>query len=262
MMDNQKSSTPSEAGEAALTTPLAGPSSQDAAAAAPPGAENEENEDGGENEGSEWDDEEDGDDEDVSEDEEDDEEDEEDDDEDEESTCGHEKRQKRKKPMPSLLALAERGILKLLTKAVDGQRVTARYCCGGRVRSMPPTTLPFQDEKPRKVPRLTMRWDDAEDRRGRKIHFPHNDSPSGSRTKLDAQIETLADRCGVTGLLDDSRFSINFDPHFYGIIDVITQVLLPGFESEILKGVPECRGIRAKLSNLQVSIHSFSKRSR
>jgi hypothetical protein len=255
MMDDQESTTPSEAGEAAPAASLTLPIVQDSAAAAPPEAENEENEDGGEDEGSEWNDEEDDDDEDVSEDEE-------DDDEDEENICGHEKRQKRKKPMPSLLALAERGILKQLTKAIDGQRVTARYCCGGRVRSLPPTTLPFQDEKPRKVPRLTMRWDDTEDRRTRKIHFPHHDSPSGSRTKLDTQIETLADRCGVTGLLDDSRFSTNFDPHFYGIIDVITQVLLPGFESEILKGVPECRGVRAKLSNLQVSIHSFSKRPR
>jgi hypothetical protein len=252
----KETTTPDEPGEAALTTPLA----QDAAAAAPPEAENEENEDDGEDEGSEWDDEDDDDDdEDVSEDEEDDDEDE---DEDEENICGHSKRQKRKKPMPSLIALAERGILKQLTKAIDGERVTARYCCGGRVRSLPPTALPFQDERPRKVPRLTMRWDDAEDRRGRKIHFPHSDSHSGSRTRLDTQIETLADRCGVTGVLDDYRFSINFDPHFYGITDVITQVLLPGFESEILKGVPECRGVRAKLSNLQVSIHSFSKRSR
>ncbi|KAH8781759.1 hypothetical protein F5882DRAFT_143692 [Hyaloscypha sp. PMI_1271] len=224
--------TPDEADEAALTTPLA------ASAAAPPEVENEENEDDSEDEGSEWNDEDDDDDEYVSE--------------DEENICGHEKRQKRKKPMPSLLALAERGILKQLTKAIDGQQVTARYCCGGRVRSLPPTTLPLQDEKPRKVPRLTMRWDDAVDRRGRKIHFPHSDSHSGSRTRLDTQIETLADRCEDTGVLDDYRFSINFDPHFYGITDVITQVLLPGFESEILKGVPECRGVRAKLSNLQV----------
>ncbi|KAE9373080.1 hypothetical protein N431DRAFT_337950 [Stipitochalara longipes BDJ] len=173
------------------------------------------------------------------------------DEEDEDKTCHHERRSKRTKPIPSLLQLAEIGILKQLTKAVDGQRVTARYCCGGRVRSLPPATLTiFQDEKPRKVSRLIMRWDDLEDKMSRKVHFPFNDSQSFS--KFDTQIETLAKRCEATGMLDESCFSINFDPHYYGIIDVITQVLLPGFEAEMLKRVPEHRGVRAKLSNIQV----------
>jgi hypothetical protein len=166
-------------------------------------------------------------------------------------TCDHEPRPKRKKfkPMASLLHLAERGILKQLSKAVDGQRVTARYCCGGRVRALPPTALPLQDEKPRKVPRLTLRWDDPMDRRGRKVHFPHTDEPP---RKFESQIVTLADRCRETGYLHGSKFSIDFDPHFFGIIDIISQILLPGFESELLKDVPEQRGIRPKLSNLQI----------
>lgn len=40
---------------------------------------------------------------------------------------------KPKKPTASLLKQAENGVLKQLTKAIDGHRVTARYCCGGRV---------------------------------------------------------------------------------------------------------------------------------
>jgi hypothetical protein len=247
MMDSEEITTPDVATSAAPIAALAGLTLQTSTPSVAPEAENEEDEEGNEDEGSEWNDEDD--DEDDSEDDY--------DEEDEAETCDHEPRPKHKKPKPmaSLVQLAERGILKQLTKAIDGQRVTARYCCGGRVRALPPGSLPFQNEneKPRKVPRLTMRWDDAEDRRGRKVHFPHTNSPP---RKLDAQIETLAERCQATGLLDGSKFSIDFDPHFYGIIDIITQVLLPGLESEVLKGVPEQRGVRAKLSNLQVSLRS------
>jgi hypothetical protein len=129
---------------------------RDTATAIPLETDSEGGEDGGEDEESEWNGEED-DDESLSEDEK------EEKDKHNGKTCDHERRPKHKKPMPSLLALAERGILKL-TKAIDGRRVTARYCCGGRVRSLPPPAFPFPDEKPRKVLRLTMRWDDAEDR--------------------------------------------------------------------------------------------------
>jgi hypothetical protein len=248
-MQNQEVTPLDEAREATVTTAaLAGPSLQAAATAAPPEAENEDDERVDGLEGRESNHEDEDDDEDMS-----DEEEEEEDDIDD-KTCDHERRPKPKKPMPSLITLAERAILKQLTKAIDGRRVTARYCCGGRVRSLPHPGSPFADEKARKVPRLTMRWDDPEDHRGRKIQFLQNSSPSGSRTKLDTQIETLADRCEATGSLDDSRFSINFDPHFYGIIDVIAQILLPGFETGLLRGAPENRGVQAKLSNLQVSL--------
>jgi hypothetical protein len=240
-MDSEETTTPDVAAGDAPAAALAGLTLQASTPSAAPGAENGEDEEDDEDDGSEWNDEDDSEDE--------------YDEEDEAETCDHEPRPKHKKPKPmaSLLELAERGILKQLAKAIDGQRVTARYCCGGRVRRLPPAALPLQDEKPRKVPRLTMRWDDAEDRRGRKVHFPHTDSPP---RKLEAQVEKLVARCQTTGLLDDSSFSIDFDPHFYGIIDVINQILLPGSESEALKNVPEQRGVRAKLSNVQVSISS------
>ncbi|KAN0098925.1 hypothetical protein V8E51_014588 [Hyaloscypha variabilis] len=173
------------------------------------------------------------------------------DEEDDEKTCNHGRQPKRTKPITSLLQLAERGILKQLTKAIDGKRVTARYCCGGRVRSLPPSVLTiYQDEKPRKVSRLILRWDDLEGKMTRRIVFPFNDTQPFSN--FDSHIETLAKRCETVGSLEESLFSINFDPHSYGIIDVITQVLVPGFEAELLKRVPERRGVRAKLLSLQV----------
>jgi hypothetical protein len=251
MMDREQIMTPDEASDAQPTEAPAGPALQDATPSAAPEEQNEDNaehEDIDEVESEEVDEEDEVDEDDM------DDEDEYnvwEDEFDEEETCDHEPRPKRKKskPMASLLHLAERGILKQLSKAVDGQRVTARYCCGGRVRALPPAALPLQDEKPRKVPRLTLRWDDSMNRRGRKVHFPHTDEPP---RKFESQIVTLADRCRETGLLDGSKFSIDFDPHFFGIIDVISQILLPGFNSEILKDVSEQRGIRAKLSNLQI----------
>lgn len=137
--------------------------------------------------------------------------------------------------------------MKQLTKAVDGRRVTARYCCGGRVRSLP-SAVP--DEKPRKVSQLIMRWDDPEDEVSRKVDFPFNNSQPSR--KFDAQIETLTKRRETIGL-NASDFSIDFDPHYHGIIDVISQVLVPGFEGDSLKRAPQHRGVKAKLSNFQVS---------
>jgi hypothetical protein len=252
MMDREEITTSDEAGDALPTEAPAGPALQDATSSV---ALEEQNEDDAERkdidevESEEVDEEDEVDEDDM------DDEDEynvwEDDFDEEEETCDHEPRPKRKKskPMASLLHLAERGILKQLSKAVDGQRVTARYCCGGRVRALPPAAIALQDEKPRKVPRLTLRWDDSKGRRGRKVHFPHTDEPP---RKFKSQIVTLADRCRETGLLEGSKFSIDFDPHFFGIIDVIAQVLLPGVDSEILKDVSEQRGIRAKLSDLRI----------
>lgn len=176
---------------------------------------------------------------------------------DEEETCDHEPRPKRVKPIASLLHMAERGILKQLTKAIDGKQVTARYCCGGRVRTFPSDDAPSQDGKPKKVSRLTLRWDDAEDRKGRRIDFPFNHSVPG---KFHSRIGILAARCRATGALNSSHFSIGFDPHSFGILDVISQILVPG--SEILKGVPEHWGVVAKLSSLQVSLFSYSQDSR
>jgi hypothetical protein len=164
-------------------------------------------------------------------------------------TCNHEPRPKPVKPVATLAEMAERRVLGQLTKDVTIKRVTARYCCGGRVGISPPENLPLQDENSAKGSPLTLRWDDSEDGSGRKINFPNNDSPT---SEFHAGVGVLADNCKATGFLDESHFSINFDPQFHGVLDIIAQILVP--VSNIQRTLPKYHGVRAKLLNLQASL--------
>ena len=66
----------------------------------------------------------------------------------------------RRRSIVSLQQMAENGLVKNVSNALDGLRALARYCCGG---SVPPSMCS----------KVTIRWDDVKvEHVSRKIKFP------------------------------------------------------------------------------------------
>jgi hypothetical protein len=167
---------------------------------------------------------------------------------------------KPKKPIASLRKQAENAVLKQLTKAIDGHRVTARYCCGGRVL----TALSLDAGKASKnktcpiSPPVVLRWDDPiENDISRRIRMPIAAVASKGISVSVSPIENLLKACNPRGTLSRSQFSVDLDPHYLGILDVVAQTLLPGCESSLLKTRPEHRGVSAQLTHLQVILRTL-----
>ena len=148
--------------------------------------------------------------------------------------------------MKTLRVLTEEGTLKQFAKCIEEASFASRYCCGGILANAPNSS------------RTTLRWDDpSEEGISRKCHFP---IPNGSRLTEDevtSVVAQLSKACDENGILKAIHFSINIDPHGEGILDIVSQLLLPGFRSAKLKTRPEHRGIKATLTKLHVSQNIF-----
>jgi hypothetical protein len=150
------------------------------------------------------------------------------------------KAKEHKKEKKSLRRLAEDGVFEGISESVAGDSSTSRYCCGGILPATP------------KSQPTTMRWDDpSEEGISRKCHFPMDSDLAVKR--IVAIVNGICKASDKGGNLDAKNFSTNFDPHGTGILDIISQLLLPGFQAQKLKERPEHRGIKATLTNLQVS---------
>jgi len=150
------------------------------------------------------------------------------------------KGKKPRKEKKSLRRLAEDGLLEGISESVAGDSSASRYCCGGILPGTPKS-------KP-----TTLRWDDpSEEDISRKCHFPMDSELAANRVL--AIVNGICKASDKNGNLDAKNFSTNFDPHGNGILDIISQLLLPGFQAQKLKERPEHRGIKATLTNLQVS---------
>jgi hypothetical protein len=159
--------------------------------------------------------------------------------------------------MLSLREQAEKVVLRQLTDAIDGRGAPAKYCCGGRILTVlsdhnntaaKNTTAPTS-------PPIVIRWD-AEDDSSRKLRLPIAEGNFNGKPLSVPAIHNLIRACNDSGTLCRSQFSTDFDPHYLGILDVVTQIMLPGFTSTFLKGRPEHRGVAAQLTHLQVSFRS------
>jgi hypothetical protein len=170
--------------------------------------------------------------------------------------------EKEKKPMASLRKQVETVILKQLTKALEGNSSLARYCCGGRVL----TTLSAESSTVSKnltvpvSPPIILRWDDPTDNDSpRRIRLPIAVGTTKGNPVAFSVIDNsrLIKACSPSGILPESQFSTNLDPHYLGILDVVAQTILPGLETSLLQGRPEHRGVSAQLTHLQVSTKYF-----
>ncbi|KAE9373077.1 hypothetical protein N431DRAFT_544234 [Stipitochalara longipes BDJ] len=146
---------------------------------------------------------------------------------------------KPQKPKKTLKQLAEETVFKEISKSVAEDSFRSRYCCGG--------TLPTA---PKSEP-ITLRWDDpSDDDLSRRCDFPMDGKLV--KEKVTSIVNGICNACDKNGNIDANSFSSNFDPHGAGILDIVSQILLPGFQAQKLKERPEHRGIKATLTKLQV----------
>lgn len=172
----------------------------------------------------------------------------------------------------TLAQLAEQKLLEQLKKAVNGYQSTASYCCGG---SIPISTASNEShlttsttgENPITAPPLAFRWDISGHGSARTIHFPFTESHNLRDTTLFNELlqscapatfgrkdkDILDESYRKAGKLDRNQFSIDFHPHDYGIVNAISQILLPEISAGFLKDREEHRGVVAELYKLNVS---------
>lgn len=155
---------------------------------------------------------------------------------------------------------AEIGFLKQLGTAISDQSDSAVFACGGEV--------PIGSYHDLKTSSVDIRWGSTASQ-GRLIQFrlpakgDQSDCDSIQQLLVDCQPATFG-RCDKdvldesyrkAGKLDESQFCTNFNPHEYGIVDAIAQVLLPGSICPPPGSVNTCwknLGVSAKLYKLNV----------
>jgi hypothetical protein len=171
-------------------------------------------------------------------------------------------------------AVSDHRLFIQLRDAVDGYQSTANYCCGGSIPISPSAetrqivvNVPGTSNFPIVAPPVTLRWDTpGNPDLAQKIQFPLD----GQNPNSNALLQGLFRACspGTFGLgggnignvpyhragkLDRERFSSNFHPHDYGIVDAVQQILLPDFNSPGLDGRADHRGVLAELHQFNVS---------
>ncbi|KAH7386267.1 hypothetical protein BKA64DRAFT_645840 [Cadophora sp. MPI-SDFR-AT-0126] len=143
-----------------------------------------------------------------------------------------------------------------LKKAVENHQSSASYCCGGSIAidtSPASSSLTTAGQVPPgtaiKSPPIALRWDVKEAGHAHAIHFPQaslvsKNTRSSSTSSQPSLLEQLLVSCAPAtfgrknkdildesyrkaGTLDRSQFSVDFHPYDYGIVDTISQILLP-----------------------------------
>jgi hypothetical protein len=100
--------------------------------------------------------------------------------------------------------------------------------------------------------RYILRFDDPVDKQiSRQVIFPMK---KGNLKKAWCQFVTATQVSEGLGFLSPKQFSIDFDPHRSGLLDVVEQIMLPGINCDALKSILEHRGIRASPPTLLVRL--------
>ena len=148
------------------------------------------------------------------------------------------------------------------------------FCCGGSTPIVADDDSRFDcgttDKKQLTSPPVILRWDLPSGKAIRKLTLPPIVKGEEGQTAIKELLqdcspatfgkngeEVLDEAYRKAAKLDSSQFSTNFNPHDVGIIDVITQTLLPG----IAKPFPDTEsiweehlGVIAELYKLNVCI--------
>jgi hypothetical protein len=143
-----------------------------------------------------------------------------------------------KKPVASLVKQCESAALKQLSDAIDKHETASRYCCGGRVATSLNKKIRWEalevletDSDHRLSPpdlnSYILRFDDHVDKGiSRQVVFPmkkENPKEAWSHFVTATQASKGLD------FLFPKQFSIDFNPHRGGLLDVVEQIMLPGF---------------------------------
>lgn len=168
---------------------------------------------------------------------------------------------------PTLLQKSLEQVLNQLSKSIEGEQAT--FSCGGSI-TIDPTLCRGTDTSDtplnvRSSPPVTIYWS-GDNELLYKVSLPHEKKSSGRFDQLLADCTPvtvgLRDTDGLdnksyqhVGALDADRFSTNFHPADFGIIDSIEQLLLPRINSTS-EGQFEFRRIRTELNELNVFLPS------
>ena len=179
-----------------------------------------------------------------------------------------------KTPEPAKGKVHEQSLLNELIEAVSAQK--APFFCGGELR--------ISDHKDKSVDRsrhspqangkfisdpIVLRWDSPSEETTRKLTFPLAKVDDGV-TAIEGLLRDCAPATfGMGGeeVLDESyrkavkldahQFSTNFNPYDIGIVDAISQILLPGIAKPFADGKAasgDSSGVVAELYSLNVSL--------
>ncbi|KAL2074629.1 hypothetical protein VTL71DRAFT_8407 [Oculimacula yallundae] len=204
-------------------------------------------------------------------------------------------------PKKTLSQLAQEGLIKNLSKAIDSDQAAARYCCGGSI----PVNTPGPEPTPTEV--RIEKDDKAGGEKGKKVEKEDKpeeilkdhkelkdvDTPAVEATQvikvtpaieitptiqvappvtirwdctsnksvtrrltiapdISVRFDKLVKACGRNGL-EQSKFTIDFHPQDHGILDAVSQILLPSWKGKLLSALPEHRGIKVEMCRLHVS---------
>ncbi|KAM3078504.1 hypothetical protein ACMFMG_006378 [Clarireedia jacksonii] len=153
------------------------------------------------------------------------------------------------KGAPALSQIATRAAIEHLKSVLPN----ANYCCGG--------SIPITSTSP-----VTIRYDNTSTSSIHKIHFPSPNSSSSSDNDLNNLL--LASERATFGLdgkdvldetyrkaaaLDTDRFSTNFHPADHGVLDALSQVLLPDYGLRVNGKRKELWGVKAELYKLNMT---------
>jgi len=178
----------------------------------------------------------------------------------------------------SLVKMAEQALLRHFKLCVDGLNSPLNYCCGGAALIPASADESAREYSPRRpdeleAPQIVLRWDMPDDDCTRKIQFPLRINSKGLTPAGEKDTQTMQDllkammpstlkrkREGTSeenlqfGKLNKQQFSVDFDPYECGIIDAISQVLLPRYYLDEMCERQEHQGIVARLRALHVSL--------
>ncbi|KAI9873288.1 MAG: hypothetical protein M1830_000577 [Pleopsidium flavum] len=160
--------------------------------------------------------------------------------------------------------ITDRHSLQLLSSAIQGEQATATFACGGTVtlRSTHDHD-PAEEQKQLSCPPVILRWDSSEKNVARRLELPLSPGHGSELNRLleDCQpatfglggVDVLDESYRKASKLDNTRFSTNFNPYDYGIVDTISQILFPSIDkySDEDSGL-ELRGVRAELYKLNI----------
>jgi hypothetical protein len=166
------------------------------------------------------------------------------------------------KKTKSLVQLADDGLLKQLSKDLDAGDPRVRYCCGGTI---PISHLPDLDQdvamsQATSISTQMTSWpvelffQDIEDCDSfKRIRFPN----ISGKAKMDALLSACSsyERLHTPSQafkLESGQFVLDFHPVDFGIIDDISQIMVPGLTSKFFPCSDGCLGVRAELLCLEV----------
>jgi hypothetical protein len=155
------------------------------------------------------------------------------------SDCEH----KARKDIDWLQKTTEEFSLQSLSQTLDEKSLASRFCCGGKIELGEYETI-------------TIDWSYSPKGEPYQIDFPlDSDFKKAKVTTLFKKLHTATKEDGTIDAAPGASVTTSFDPNSAGLVDMISQLMVPGIVQgkRGVKDRPEHIGLKATLSKLFVS---------